>query len=161
MIFMLILTLFNVYKFSINIAEYEEETKKDHEKTVLMIQHLEEQNDLKSLFEGARYFFVDIALCDLDNPILGEYYKIDMKYFYLICCRMQSALEKVFLHYKKNNPNDKFYTKYKTSIQLYLDNFRFTDIPKKSNTLYYTVLALIFFGGFFISIIISYFIKNK
>ncbi|RVD91697.1 hypothetical protein TUBRATIS_18400 [Tubulinosema ratisbonensis] len=161
MILMLILTFFNVYKFSINVVKYEEEIKEDFTRIFKEIEDTVERNGLRSLFGDACSLFINAKFFNKPMYLPREYYKIDLKYLYLYVCKIQPGLEKVFLHYKKNDPNNKFYTKYKTNIQLYLDNFRVTDTPKKSNLWYYTVLALVFFGGFFISIMILYFIKNK
>ncbi|RVD91625.1 hypothetical protein TUBRATIS_18960 [Tubulinosema ratisbonensis] len=155
MMIMLILTFFNVYKFGKNDNEKQQQAL---EKEFKEIKGLEEKKDLRQLYLRSDTYFLLHRLILFSTKLSNETSEGLKEYLLPVTCRVQSCLEKVFLHYKKNDPNDKYYKTHNINIQLYLDNFKITNI---SNLWYYTVLALVFLGGFFISIMISHVIKNK
>ncbi|RVD90487.1 hypothetical protein TUBRATIS_30800 [Tubulinosema ratisbonensis] len=119
--------------------------------------YYEKTKKLLRLFKLEKENWKVFLLVFYKKPIPNEKYNLFLKYGLNVHCKIQSGLKNLLLYFKKNNPNDKHYKKYKTNIQLYLDNFRLTNVSK---IWYYFVLILMFLGGFLSSILILFFIKK-
>ncbi|RVD92278.1 hypothetical protein TUBRATIS_12230 [Tubulinosema ratisbonensis] len=92
------------------------------------------------------------------NPLEKQHkHQVDNSFVW-IYSESQKYLKKVYLHFKKNNPNDSYYQEYKENIQLFLNNLKINSI---SNLFYYSVHCLVFLGGFIFTILVFYLVRKK
>ncbi|RVD91602.1 hypothetical protein TUBRATIS_19430 [Tubulinosema ratisbonensis] len=156
----ILLALFYFVQCTIKSSDIDEEIRKHKQNVINDLEKLIKDKNLehllKELSEGMRLILDEFFKEPMsNNPNAIKMYELYVWGVY----KMQCALKKMFLHYKKNDPNNLFYQDFKINVQLYLDNFK---IAMPLNKLvYFGVHSLILLSGLGLSFIVCYLTMKK